>query len=119
MRRRLYRLVLALLPREFRARFGDDLLETADAVDRDRPLRVRQAPRVLADAVTTVVAIRRDIRMEQRPAGAPARRSVMDGLWQDIRFAARGLRKDAAFTTFVVVAVVPVPLVPAAPPEMA
>ena len=53
MRTRLFRALLALLPREFRARFRDELLDTAAALDRARPVRLVDAPLVLVDAAAT------------------------------------------------------------------
>lgn len=104
MRTRLFRTLLALLPREFRARFQDELLETAAALDRARPVRLAEAPGVIVDAAKTLVAIRREMRLEARPVERRSRRSVMDSLQQDVRFAARGLRRDRWFTAFVVAA---------------
>ena len=104
MRTRLFRALLALLPSEFRARFRDELLETAATLDRAQPVRLVDAPFVLFDAAATLVAIRREMRLEARLVERRARRSVMDSLLQDVRFAARGLRRDVWFTAFVVLA---------------
>ena len=104
MRTRLFRALLALLPREFRARFRDELLDTAAALDRARPVRLVDAPLVLVDAAATVITIRRELRHEARPLERRTRRSLMDSLLQDVRFAARGLRRDLWFTAFVVAA---------------
>src|SRR5262249_14296326 len=104
MRGRLFRALLALLPRGFRARVRDGLIETVETLDRARPVRLVDVPLVLIDAATTLVAIRRELRLEARPLEHRARRSLMDSLLQDVRFAARGLRRDAWFTVFVVVA---------------
>src|SRR5262249_48954246 len=98
------RALLGLLPREFRARFRDELLDTASTLDRTRPVRLVEAPIVFVDAATTVLAIRREMRLEARPGERHARRRVMDSLLQDVWFAARGLRRDAWFTAFVVAA---------------
>jgi hypothetical protein len=89
MRARLFRALLALLPSEFRARFRDELLETAATLDRARPVRLVDAPLVLFDAAATVIAIRRELRLEARPVERRSRRSLMDSLLQDVRFAAR------------------------------
>ena len=104
MRTRLFRALLALLPSAFRARFRDELLDTAATLDRARPVRLVDAPLVLFDAAATVVAIRREMRLEARAVERRSRRSLMDSLLQDVRFAARGLRRDAWFTAFVVAA---------------
>ncbi len=104
MRTRLFRALLAFLPREFRARFSDELLDTAAALDRAHPVRLADAPKVIVDVAATLVTIRRDMRLEARPVERRIRRSVMDSLQQDVRFAARGLRRDLWFTAFVVAA---------------
>ncbi|HKV98720.1 MAG TPA: ABC transporter permease [Vicinamibacterales bacterium] len=104
MRTRLFRALLALLPREFRARFSDELLDTAAALDRARPVNLAEAPGVIVDAATTVVAIRREMRLEARPVERRSARNVMNSLQQDVRFAVRGLRRDVWFTMFVVAA---------------
>jgi hypothetical protein len=104
MRTRLFRALLAFLPREFRARFSDELLDTAAALDRAHPVRLADAAGVIVDAAATLVTIRRDMRFEARPVERRSRRNVMDSLLQDVRFAARGLRRDIWFTAFVVAA---------------
>jgi predicted permease len=104
MRTRLFRALLAFLPRQFRARFSDELLETAATLDRARPVRLLDAPFVLFDAASTVMTIRRELRREASPLERRTRRNLMDSLLQDVRFAARGLRRDIWFTAFVVAA---------------
>ena len=101
MRARLFRIVLAVCPRAFRDRFSDELLATAETLDRARPARLADWPSIAADALVTMRAIRRDIHDESHRV--PARKGLlMNGFWQDIQIAVRGLRKDAAFTLFVV-----------------
>jgi predicted permease len=102
MRTRLFQALLRLLPGTFRAAFGDELLETAAELDRSRPARVWQLPAIFVDAVVTVIAIRREMRAEARVGVAAPRRAMMDGILQDVRFAARGLRRDRWFSLFVV-----------------
>ena len=104
MRTRLFRALLALLPSAFRARFRDELLDTAATLNRARPVRLADAPGVIVDAAATLVAIRREMRLEAHALERRSRRSLMDSLLQDVRFAARGLRRDAWFTAFVVAA---------------
>jgi predicted permease len=104
MRARLFRVLLALLPRAFRSRFGAEILDTAASLDRARPARLIDAPGVAADAVATLLVIRHEMRVEARTFVSPSRRSLMDGVLQDLRFAARGLRRDRTFTAFVVAA---------------
>jgi hypothetical protein len=112
MRTRIFRAVLACLPREFRARFGDEVLDTAEALDRARPVRPIEIPSVVIDAVSTVHSVRHEMRAERIEAMSPmpampgsnSRRHTMHGLWQDIQWSARGLRRDTAFTAFVVAA---------------
>jgi len=102
MRTRLYQTLLRFLPRQFRATLGDALLETAAELDRRQPARVWQLPSILVDALVTLVIIRREMRAEARVQGAAPGSTMMNGLGQDVRFAARGLRRDRWFTLFVV-----------------
>jgi predicted permease len=112
MRTRIFRALLVLLPRAFRARFADEVLDTAEALDRARPVRLREIPAVVIDAASTWHEVRHEMRTErahvrsfQRAApDSNSRRLVMQGLWQDIRWSARGLRRDVSFTAFVVAA---------------
>ena len=99
---RLYRLLLALLPRDFRERFGAEMIETAKALDAERPRSTRQAARVVSDAILTPIALRAELRADVSLA-APPRKVPMDSLVRDIRFAARGLRREPAFTAFVAI----------------
>lgn len=100
-----YRLLLRLSPREFRERFGEELLQTASSVRRDRPSFAAQC-RAAIDAVTTVAALHADLRAEARTEARQhalkTRNSPMDSLLRDIRFAARGLVRTPSFTIFVV-----------------
>jgi predicted permease len=89
---RLYRLLLALLPREFRDRFGAEMLDTARALDSERPRTPRSIARIASDAVLTPIALRADMR--QIP---------MSAFLRDVQFAVRGLRKEPGFTAFVAI----------------
>ena len=98
---RLYRLLLALLPRDFRDRFGAEMLDTARALDADRPRTPRQTARVVSDALLTPIALRAELRADARLSPSP-RQVPMESFVRDIRFALRALRREPAFTTFVV-----------------
>jgi predicted permease len=104
MRARIFGALLALFPRAFCARFGDELLDTARALDRTTPLGLLQAPRVTVDAVRTLITVRREMRFEMRAPAATSRRGVMESVRQDVRFAWRGLLRDRWFTAFVLAA---------------
>jgi predicted permease len=94
----VYRVLLRFYPREFRERFGDELLETANLVDRG-PARHRW--RAFRDAVSTALAVRSDLRQESTArqfAGKKVRMSFVN----DLRFALRGLRREPRFALFVV-----------------
>ena len=102
MRTRIFRIVLAACPRAFRDRFAGELLATAEMLDRSRPAQVTEWPGIVSDALVTVRTIRREMRGES--LYQPRRKAlVMNSLWQDVQVAARGLRRDASFTLFVVV----------------
>jgi predicted permease len=108
MRSRLFRAALWLLPAAFRQRFGEELVATAAAVDRAKPLTPASMPRALADAVVTIREIRREIRDEAVTPIFTARRVSMsawfEDFWQDVRVSIRGLRREPGFTSFVIAA---------------
>jgi predicted permease len=104
MRARIFRALLPFFPREFQRRFRDELLATAERLDRSRPAAFWHVPLIVIDAVATLRGVRRDVALESRPIDRRQRRMLMNGLLQDVRFAARGLRRDAWFTAFVVIA---------------
>jgi len=110
MRTRIFRALLAFFPRAFRARFADEVLDTAETLDRARPVRLGEIPRVVIDAASTLHTVRREMRSERETpatlAGSNSRRAIMDGLWRDIQLSARRLRRDAAFTAFVISALI-------------
>ncbi|HYN06696.1 MAG TPA: ABC transporter permease [Vicinamibacterales bacterium] len=99
---RLYRLLLALLPRDFRERFGAEMLDTARALDADRPRSPRRTARVISDAILTPIALRAELRADARLAGQ-TRKVPMESFLRDVRFALRGLRREPAFTAFVAI----------------
>lgn len=83
-----HRLLLRLYPREFRDRFGAELLQTAASLDgqgRRRPLRV------IRDAVATAIVVRTELRRDWSFA-----------ILSDLRLATRTLRKVPGFTTAAV-----------------
>jgi putative ABC transport system permease protein len=98
---RLYRLLLALLPRDFRDRFGAEMIDTARALDAGRARTPRQTARVVSDALLTPIALRAELRADARLSASP-RQVPMESLVRDIRFALRALRREPAFTAFVV-----------------
>jgi predicted permease len=104
MRSRVFGVLLKLFPREFRARFGDELLDTARTLDEAHPVQLLDAPAVTVDAVRTLLTVRREMRREARPVALTSGSTVMDSLKQDVRFAFRGLRRDVWFTAFVIAA---------------
>src|SRR5262245_1530050 len=98
---RLYRLLLRWLPRDFRDRFGAEMLDTARALDADRPRRPWTTVRAVSDAIVTPISLRAELRHDRR-RHTPGRRTVpMESLLRDVSFALRGLRRDPAFTLFV------------------
>jgi predicted permease len=99
---RLYRLVLRFSPREFRDRFGAEMLATARDLDRHRRPGLRPLLRALSDAVAMPVTLRSELRA-LAPTG-PSRSTAMESFTQDLRFASRSLSREPAFTAFVTVA---------------
>src|SRR5688572_1535360 len=60
----IYRLVLKALPRDFRARFGTEILETARAIDDDPRRGVRRTVRAIADALATPIRLRAELQAD-------------------------------------------------------
>lgn len=89
MPRNVYRALLRLYPRTFRARFGDEMLETASTLERERGFARLRAVR---DVVGSAFAVRAELRSERRAGRA------RQGALADLRFAFRSLRKVPGFT---------------------
>jgi predicted permease len=94
-----YRVILRCLPREFRDRFGAELIDTARALDRDRA-GTRRRWRALGDAVALPFRLRAELRREALPH---QRTWLMESLRRDLSCAVRGLRREPGFTAFVCV----------------
>jgi putative ABC transport system permease protein len=103
-----------MLPADFRRRHASDL-EAAflDCLRRERA-RVGLAGvayawvRVVLDTVATAVAVRLDERRTRRIAalrtrGMPQGDTMMTSLWQDVRYAWRGMRRAPVFSMVVIV----------------
>jgi predicted permease len=96
---RAYRGALRLLPAEFRERFGEEMAELA--AERLRAARrsamlayARESLTLFADLAATITRE----RLAQRTVDPNARpEDTMDILFQDLRFAARGLMRRPAF----------------------
>ena len=87
---RLYRLLVRLMPFEFRSDFGEEMTDVFRQERRDAALEGRGG---LASLWLRTVA------GMVRTAG----RQHLDALWQDVRYAARGLRRTPALTLVAVV----------------
>jgi len=94
MPRVIYQALLKLYPREFRARFGDEMLETAGTLDRERG---HARLRAVRDVVGSALAVRADLRRERRADRA------RQGALADLLFAFRSLHKVPGFTIAAVV----------------
>ncbi|HEY2165161.1 MAG TPA: ABC transporter permease, partial [Gemmatimonadaceae bacterium] len=101
---RLYRAALRLLPRDFVEHFGEEMAELAEdrlreARRRGSLARTREVIRLLADLATTIprewLASRASFHA---PVSNGRPEDNMDILFQDLRFAARGLMRRPAFT---------------------
>jgi predicted permease len=115
--RRAYRQIARLLPEDFRLTAGAELEDAAVAcVERER---ARFGPagalsawiRIIADTVTSALALRRRPRPAFVPSGTDPNRLVavqgfteglMDNFRKDLRYAIRSLRRQPAFTLIVV-----------------
>jgi predicted permease len=99
---RLYRALLRFYPSPFRARFGEEVLETARALDR-RGGGFRQRLRALIDGVHTAGALHAEYRYESRAAAHGRGKPMPIELFiQDVRFALRGLRREPLFALLVI-----------------
>ncbi len=96
---RLCRWILRLYPRDFRERFGDEMLATARSLDEQQPGMLTNI-RALVDFVTGAIAL----HLEPTPQSTNHQESSrMESFLQDLRFAARGLRRDPAFALFAII----------------
>jgi predicted permease len=100
----LYRLALVAFPRDFRRRHGADMqaqFRAQRALLARRPLALAALwIRAMLDAVANGLAVRRG---RSAPAGdRRLRRMPGERLLQDVRYAARGLRRDRGVTAVVV-----------------
>ena len=99
--RRLYRLALAVLPREFRERHGAQALRMANSRVREEAggRRVLRAAQELVDLLRAAPRIRRESAWRVRPyAAVSAERGAMrDGLLSDIHHACRSLLRTRGF----------------------
>src|SRR5215831_13850354 len=115
--RHAYRQIARLLPEGFRRAAGRDLEDAAMAcLDRERArfgvIGVAAAwIRIVADTMTSALALRRRPRPAFVPSGIDPDRLVavqglseglMDNFRKDVRYAIRSLRRQPAFTTIVV-----------------
>ncbi len=98
---RIYRALLRLFPRDFRERFGDEIVATA-AEQSKNAVGVRAQWRALVDAVATASRLHADARADGRTAPSETRRRTMEFILQDLAFALRSLRRDRTFTAFAV-----------------
>jgi predicted permease len=99
---RAYRRLLHLLPRTFRDRFEPDLLQLFRDKRRTAAARGGAAPvvfwlRLLTDLTISAAAEHR------RQFSTAGRGAVMQGLRQDIRFAARGMRRRPGLSLIIVI----------------
>jgi len=100
MSRRVVRWILALAPRSFQDRYGDELLSTLEARS-SGPRGLRSGLREVAGAAWLV--IRLHLRREHRLSEAGgARGAWIAAAWQDGRYAVRMLRRNAGFSTAVI-----------------
>ncbi len=103
----VYRRLLAVLPADFRGRFGDDMTEDFREMlaprAAGRPVRGRLAcwRRALADLLAT----RRDQRLARRSPRVivPERRWPVPALLMDLRYAARALARTPGYVAVTVV----------------
>src|SRR5688572_13647349 len=114
MSERTYRLLLRLLPRQFRERFEAEMLDTARQAAARRGRAGTSA--AFLDLFVTAARLWVDVaRSAVRGDGSgaagvdaagsaipAARGSLIGSLLQDLRFAVRGLRRDPLFTLFAV-----------------
>ena len=106
---RIYSAALLALPRWLRDRYGDDMRATfavrcRDAAAHGRMPLVVLLLRELADLLAAAVAARRAAPAASMPLRVePSRRSAMNALAQDLRYAFRLLRRQPGFAAVAVV----------------
>jgi predicted permease len=99
--RRVFHALARLYPRDFRARYGGELLETyrdafrAAAARGGTAWRARFVAGAIGDAVATAGA-------EYFESSFPDRSAPMESTWRDLRYAARSLRRRPVFVGTVV-----------------
>jgi putative ABC transport system permease protein len=103
---RVYAAALIVCPRDLRERYGGDMRRTFDAGTEAAAARggslavMLLLARELADLARTAVAARRSPSATHAlliPAAAPERRRPVSAIWQDMRYAARMLRRQPGF----------------------
>lgn len=105
----LYRRLLRLYPREFRARYADDMAEFYR--DRVRPrassrravmrLWIRLLPDVVAGAFAEHIARWLPVRSPSYHEPVARREETMSMLWQDVRYTLRSMASRPGFTAIV------------------
>lgn len=98
---RFYRIVLRILPRDFRDRFGDEMLDVERDVSCRRGGSSWHPLLALLSLVRTAVALRLDSLRDALALPSP-RAALMNGTLQDVRFALRALRRDPLFSAFAI-----------------
>ena len=98
---RVYRIAMAFLPPEFRARFADEMLDFArtrlrQARERGRAALLRESAALIVDLARSTPRLWVDER-RAAPATLPPR-DDMDIFTQDLKFGVRSLFKRPAFT---------------------
>jgi putative ABC transport system permease protein len=105
---RIFRLLLAVYPRDARRRYGAEITETVvERVNRSRRGRLRLVAREVSGLFLAGLRLRLEpLRYARRSKKPRTRRggSAMDSFLHDIRIAARGLLKRPAFSGIAVLA---------------
>jgi putative ABC transport system permease protein len=93
MLRRLYRVLLVLYPRDVRARFGRDMLEVFDDLMRSSAGRNAMAWRAILELPRSAMRARWERRRRGHTVDS-TRGNRMETVWQDLRYAVRGLLRQ-------------------------